>query len=157
MNLFCIVVMNPDSKRFDSYCDWRIQLHRFANLDLRVRSLKIRICGFNLRHTSKLFDLFSQIQQFLMNPYKSLAHKCTLNKPKSVWILGFGFANPYCFQNICFVDSFCPTVFERCVLSYGVQKICFVDSFWKNKNPKVLNLYQFGRIRIRFPHPDHPL
>ena len=62
MDSFRIVVMNPDSKRFDLYCDWRIQLHRFANLDLRVRSLKIRIRGLVSWHTFQRFGLLTWIQ-----------------------------------------------------------------------------------------------
>jgi hypothetical protein len=67
----------------------------------------------------KRFDLFSQIQRILTNPDESLVHRRTLNKPESLWILGFGFVNPYWFQKICFVDLFC-------ILFW---KIHFVDSF----------------------------
>jgi hypothetical protein len=59
-----------------------------------------------------------------MNPDEFLLHRRTLNKSKSIWILGFGFANPNSFQKIRFVDLFCPTVFNRFVLW-----IRFVDSF----------------------------
>ena len=73
----------------------------------------------------KRFDLFLQVQLILTNPDESLVHRRTLNKPKSLQILGFGFANPYWFQKICFVDlfrrpflkdSFRGFVFERFVL-----------------------------------------
>jgi hypothetical protein len=32
-------------------------------------------------------------------------------------------------------------------------KIRIVDSFRKKKNPKLLDSFRFGRIRIRIPHP----
>ena len=112
-------------KRFDSYRDWQIRLHRFANPDLRVQTLKIRIGGFDLWPEFQRFNLFSWIQWTLTNPDKSLGHRRTLNKPESIQILSFGFANPYCFQKICLLDLFCPPMFKR------------FDS------------YRFGRIRIR--------
>jgi hypothetical protein len=62
-----------------------------------------------------------------MNLDKSLVHRRTLNKLESIQILSFGFANQYCFQKICFVDSFCRPVFEKFVLW-----ICFVDLFLKH-------------------------
>ncbi len=91
------------------------------------------------RLISKRFDLFSQI---LTNPDESLVHRRTLNKPESLWILGFGFANPYWFQKIRFVDSFCRPFFKDSfhgfVLWIRFWKIRFVDSFrgfvsWKQK------------------------
>ena len=61
-----------------------------------------------------------------------------MNKSNSIQILCFGFANLYPVQKICFVSTFCPTVFLLCSkdlfcgfdLTYGVQTICFVNSFW---------------------------
>jgi hypothetical protein len=45
---------------------------------------------------------------------------------------------------ICTVDSIPRSVFERFV---------FVDSFCDNKNIKLLDSFQFVRIRIQIPHP----
>ncbi len=114
-------------KRFISFRDWRIQLHRFANNDSQVQSLKIQFVDSICRLIFKRFNLFSGIQWILTNHDESLVHRRTLNKPKSMQILGFRFANPYCFQKICFMDSFCPTVFKRFVLW-----IWFVDLFLKD-------------------------
>jgi hypothetical protein len=93
----------------------------------RIQSLKIRFVDSISRLIFKRLDLFSEIQQILTNPDKSLVQRRTLNKPKSIWILGFGFANPYCFQKICFVDLFHPTVFKGLV-----SWIRFVDLFLKD-------------------------
>ncbi len=114
-------------KRLVSFRDWQIRLQRFTNPDLRVLSLKIRFVDSFHRLIFKRFDLFSRIQQILMNLDKSFLHRRTLNKPKSIWILGFGFTNQYCFQKICFMDSFCRPFFERYVLW-----IRFVDLFSKD-------------------------
>jgi hypothetical protein len=67
--------------RFVSYS--QILLHRFANPDLRVRFLKIRIvdsCDLNFQR----FDLFSRIQRILS----------TIAQNKSLRIQAGRFANP---------------------------------------------------------------
>ncbi len=103
------------------------------------------------------FNLFSRIQRILTNPDESLVHRHTLNKPKSLRILGFGFANPYWFQKISFVDSFhrpfLKDLFCGFVSWIRFWKICFVDSFRDNKNSKLLDSFCFGRIHVQIPHP----
>ncbi len=83
-----------------------------------------------IQETNLLKPVFSRI---LTNPDKSLVHRRTLNKPESIRILGFGFANPYWFQKICFVDSFCRPFlkdsFRGLVSWIHFWKIHFVDSF----------------------------
>ncbi len=148
MDSCCIVITNPDSKKIH-FISW-IQLHRFANSDLRVQSLKIWFMDSICRLIFKRFNLFSWI---LTNPDKSLVHRRTFNKPKSIQILGFGFANLYCFQKICFVDLFHPTVFKRFVSWIPFVDLFSKDSFCENKNPKLLDSFCFRRICIRFPHP----
>jgi hypothetical protein len=49
-------------KRFVSYRDWRIRLHRFASLILKVSNRDLNFQRFNL---------FSRIQQILTNHYES--------------------------------------------------------------------------------------
>ncbi len=53
------------------------------------------------------------IVSYSFNTQESLVHRLTLNNSKSVQILCFGFANPYCFQKIHFVDSTRSTVLKR--------------------------------------------
>ncbi len=59
-------------KRFVSFCDWQIILHRFANPDSRVRSLKNQFVDLILKLIFKKFNLFSRIQWILTNPDESL-------------------------------------------------------------------------------------
>jgi len=59
-------------KRFVLFCDWQIILHRFANPDSWVRSLKIQFVDLICKLIFKKFDLFSQIQWILTNPEESL-------------------------------------------------------------------------------------
>ncbi len=105
----------------------------------------------------KRFDLFSWIQRILTNPDESLVHRRTSNKPKSIQIQGFGFANLYWFQKIHFADLFCRSflkdLFCRFVSWIRFWKIGFVDWFCESKNPKLLDSFCFGKIRIRIPHP----
>ena len=79
----------------------------------------------------KRFDLFLQIKWILTNPDLSLVHRRTLNKHKSLWILGFGFSNPYWFQKIRFVDSFCRPFVKDSFFGF-VSWICFVELFLKD-------------------------
>ncbi len=144
MDSFCFVVTNPDSKKI-----WFVPYE--TNPD------SFRIVDLFCRLIFKRFDLFSQIQWILTNPDKSLVHRRTLNKPKSSQILGFGFANPYWFQKICFVNwfrrPFLKDLFRGLVSWICFWKICFVDSFCENKNSKLLDSFCFGRICVRIPHP----
>jgi len=87
-----------------AFIDLRIQIResdpiRFGFVDL--------ICDLNSKDPTMVI---------IMNPNESLVQRRTLNKPESIPILGFGLANPYGVQKICFVDWFCPTVFKRFVL-----------------------------------------
>jgi hypothetical protein len=111
MDSFCFVVTNPDSKKI-GFVPYETNPDLFRILD--HKSLMFSKDSFR-RLIFKRFDLFSRIQQILTNPDESLVHRRTLNKPESLQILGFGFANPYWFQKICFVDSF--------------RKPCLKDSF----------------------------
>ncbi len=81
-------------KRFISYCDWRIRLHRFANPDSRVRSLKIRIVDSFHDLNFQIFDLFSQIQWILTNPHESWQILSTIAQNESLRIQAGGLANP---------------------------------------------------------------
>ncbi len=91
------------------------------------------------------------------NPEESLVHRRTLNKPESLQILGFGFANPYWFQKIHFVvlflRPFLKDSFPGFVLWICFWKICLVASFRENKKSKLLDSFCFRRIRVRIPHP----
>ncbi len=153
MGSYRIVVTNPDSKkiRFVPY-ETNPDLFRIVDHE----SLMFSKDSFR-RLIFKRFDLFTRIQQILTNPDESLVHRRTLNKPESIQILGFRFANPYWFQKICFVDSFRRSFlkdsFYGFVLWIRFWKIRFMDSFRESKNPKLLDSFCFGRIRIRIPHP----
>ena len=123
MDLFRIVIMNPDSKKV-WFVPYKTNPDSFCIVD--HKSLKFSKDSF-CRLIFKRFGLFSWIYRILTNPDKSLVRRRTLNKPKSIQILGFGFANPYWIKNICFVDSFCRPVFER-----FVSWIRLVDLFLKD-------------------------
>jgi hypothetical protein len=94
-----------------------------------------------------------------MNPNESLVHRRTLNKPESIPILGFGSVNPYGVQKICFVDSFCLTVFKRFVSWIRFVGLFSKDwfSFHKIKNSKLLDLFCFGRICKNFVYDSRIL
>ncbi len=149
MDSFRIVITNPDSKKV-RFVPYKTNLDSFCIVD--HESLMFSKDSF-CRLIFKRFDLFSRIQRILRNPDESLVHRRTLNKPESIGILGFGFANPYWFQKIHFVDSFRRPVFERFVSWIRCVDLFLKDSFRENKNPKLLDSFCFGRIRIRIPHP----
>jgi hypothetical protein len=122
MDSFC-KSMDSFCKSMDSFC-FMIDKSDYIDLQIRICESDIQFVDSICRLIFKRFDLFSQtIQQILTIPDKSLAHRRTFNKPKSIQILGLG----YCFQKIHFLDSFCPTVLKRLVLS-----IQFVDLFLKD-------------------------
>ena len=77
------------------------------------------------------------IRQILTNPHESVVHRCTINKPESVRILGFGFSNPNGDQKIYFGIQFgiwlSKDSFWGFNSVYGFQKICFGDWIWKAK------------------------
>ena len=101
-----IQIMTP--KRFDWYHDCWIPLHRFANLDLEVRSLKIRIFSRILKNLNYM-DYLKQTQ-ICTNP--------RLQIPKSILFskdLYRGFILSYRVQKICCVNLIPPTVFKRFV------------------------------------------
>ncbi len=134
MDLFRIVIMNPDSKKV-WFVPYKTNPDSFCIVD--HKSLKFSKDSF-CRLIFKRFGLFSWIYRILTNPDKSLVHRRTLNKPESIRILGFGFANPYCFQKICFVDSLRPTVFKRFVSWIQFVGLFLKDLFcgfvlWKQK------------------------
>ena len=138
MDSFCIVITNPDSKKI-------CFVSLLTNPTSQIR--ESRYASPILEDWIRGFDSqtdFKKIQPVFMNPmnpYKSLVHNHTLNKPKSIQILGFGFANPYCFQKIRFVDLFCPTVFKR-----FVSQIRFVDLFLKDSFRGFISLKQKSQI-----------
>ena len=123
-------------------------LHRFANPDSQIRTLKIRIVDSFRDLNFQRFDLFSRIQRILTNPYESLVlyHE----------------TNPYESRladsrirtlKIRFVDSFRRHVFGRFVSWIRFVGLFSKDSFRGNKNLKLLDSFRFVRIRIRIPHP----
>ncbi len=157
MDSFCIVVTNLDSKKI-WFVPYKTNPDLFCIVDHEslMFSKDLFVDKFR-RLIFKRFDLFSRIQQILTNPDESLVHRRTLYKPKSLQILGFGFANPYWFQKIRFLDSFCRPFLKDSFCEFvswiRFWKIRFVDSFCKNKNSKLLDLFCFGRIRVQIPHP----
>jgi hypothetical protein len=144
-------ILNP--KRFDSCLTKWIQICFISWITNPYCLQKIWFVDLIRRLIFKRFDLFSWIQQILTNPDESLVHRHTLNKPKSIRILSFGFANPYCFQKIRVVLLGSKDLFHGFDSWTCFWKLCFVDSFRENKNPKWLDLFRFGRIHIRLPHP----
>ena len=143
MDLFCIVVTNPDSKKIRFVSCHESWLHRFANPDSRIRTLKIRIVDSFRDLNFQRFDLFSRIQRILTNPYESLVlyHE----------------TNPYESRladsrirtlKIRFVDSFRRHVFGRFVSWIRFVGLFSKDSFrgfvsWKQKS----QITQFVSIR----------
>jgi hypothetical protein len=128
---FRIVVTNPDSKKIRFVSCHESWLHRFANPDSQIRSLKIQIVDSFRDLNFQRFDLFSRIQRILTNPYESLVlyHE----------------TNPYESNSriqtlkIRFVDSFRRHVFERFVSWIRFVGLFSKDSFrgfvsWKQKS-----------------------
>ncbi len=104
-------------KRFDSCLTKQIRIRFVSWIMNPLCFQKIRFVDSFCRLIFKRFDLFSRIQWILTNPDESLVHRRTLNKPESIWILGFGFSNPYWFVSwICFVDLFLKDTFRGFVL-----------------------------------------
>ncbi len=134
MDLYRIVVKNPDSKKI-RFVSWLPNLTSsgsgFASPILKDSDSWIQFGT----HFSKIRPVFTNPTNpyesvwILTNPYESLVYRRTLNKPESVWILGFGFTNPYCFQKIHFVDLFHPMVFKKFVLWIWIVLRCSKDSF----------------------------
>ena len=109
MDSFRIVVTNPDSKKIRFVSCHESWLHRFANPDSRIRTLKIRIVDSFRDLNFQRFDLFSRIQRILTNPYESLRILSTIPRNESLQIQSGGFANPDLrirTLKIRFVDSF---------------------------------------------------
>jgi hypothetical protein len=69
-----------------------------------------------------------------MNPQKS-----RFANPESLRIQAGGLAN-------------LKDLYRRFDLQTFFQKICILDLIHKAKNLKLLDLFQFGRIRVRIPH-----
>jgi hypothetical protein len=91
---------------------------------------KIRFVDLYRRLIFNRFNLFSRIQRILTNPHKSLVHRRTMNKSVSIQILCFRCTNLYPVQKICFMDSFCPTVFKRFFSWISFVLLCSKDLFF---------------------------
>jgi hypothetical protein len=124
--------------------------------NLRNESGFVLYRGLQILNVFKIFvswicfvDWFLKDSTCFHESNESLVHRPTLNKPR--------FANPYWFQKIGFVDSFrrsfLKVSFCGFVLWICFWKIGFVDLLRESKNPKLLDLFCFGRIPIRIPHP----
>jgi hypothetical protein len=147
-------------KRFVLYRDWLIQAGGLGNPDSRIQTLKICIADLICDLNFLRFGLFSQIQRILTNPHESSQILSTIAQNESLQIQAGGLANldsQIRTLRICIADLFCRPVFER-----FISWICFVDLFWKirivdsiykAKNLKRFDLFCFGRIRVRIPHP----
>ncbi len=128
MDLFRIVVTNLDSKKVQS-------IHALQNKswicivdhESSLKKNRFELWITNPVHFQR-FNLFSWIQWILMNLNESLIQHET-----NIW--EFGFANPYGSR---FANPQVRTL-----------KIWFVDSFWEKKNPKLLDLFCFGRTHIQ--------
>ncbi len=116
-------VTNPDLKRFDLYRGSRILI------------LKDSVCIVftNPVNFEKIWPLFTNPDKSLVLWHEPNPLKSRFANLESLWIQAGGFANP---------DS-----------RIQILKIWFVDLFRKNKIPKLLDSFCFGRIRIRIPHP----
>ncbi len=121
-------------------------------------------CGSQILNVFKRFgswiqigDLFSRIQQILMNPDTSLVHRRTMNRTNSYKSSGFRFANLHGFQKIRFVDSTWSMALKRFVswilTGYLFSKDLFCGFNFKAKNLKMLNLYQFVGTHVQIPQP----
>ncbi len=147
MDLFRFVITMPDSKKvcfvpyetnpgFVSYC---------GSLILTLKDL-FRIVNHESSQFSKI-HLFLRIQRILSTIARNESLKIKIRESESLrilkfWICESGFANPNLKDSYRGFDS--QTFF---------QKIRFVDSIRKAKNLKLLDLFQFVRIRVRIPHP----
>ncbi len=126
-------------KTWIRFVSWsRILTPKRFDCALRNESGFISYRGSRILNVFKRFNLFSRIQRILTSPDESLVHRRTLNKPESIRILGFRFANPYWFQKICFADLFRRPVFERFVSWIRFVDLFLKDSFcgfilWKQK------------------------
>jgi hypothetical protein len=118
-------------KRFVSYHSHKSWLHRFANPDLWVRFLKIRIVDSFRDLNFQRFELFSRIQQILTNPDESWRILSTMAQNESLRIHTSGFANPD--------------------LQIQTLKIRFVDSFRRLHHK--LPVSWFGFVEILFKYP----
>ena len=102
-----------------------------------LKKIRFKSCIMNPANFQKIQPVFMN----QTNPHESLVLRCSMNKSVS-----------------CSKGLFC-----RFILSYCVLKICFVDSIWApvlklpvswihfRKNPKMLDLYWFGRIHPQIP------
>ncbi len=142
MDSFRIVVTNPDSKKI-RFVPYETNPDSFCIVDLESLMFSKDFVDSFCRLIFKRFDLFSRIQWVLTHPDESLVHRRTLNKPESIRILGFGFANPYWFQKIRFVDSFLKDLFRGFVSWKQKSQITRFVSFWKDSytNPASLHIY----------------
>ena len=140
MDLFRIVVTNPDSKKI-RFVLWLMNPDSF--------------CGFV--SWIRFVDWFSKDSTCFHESYESLRILSTIARNESfkikireseslrilkIWIRKSGFVTP----NL--QDSY------RGFISWiRFWKIRFVDSFHANKNLKLLDSFRFVRIRIQIPHP----
>jgi len=143
MDLFRIVVTNPDSKKI-CFVSWLTnptsQIHesRFASPILKDSNR-----GFvSWPELPKIQPVFTNP----MNPHESWWILSTIARNESLWIQAGGFANPDSrirTLKICIADSIRRAFFKRFVSWILIRKA---------KNPKLLDSFQFGRICIWFPH-----
>jgi hypothetical protein len=114
---------------FVSYRDQESWLQKSSQIQILTVFEKIRFVESICDHKS---SKFSKIQPVFTNPMNSwIFSTIAQNKSLKIWICRL--ANP---------DS----------LVWSL-KIWFVDLFQKNKNPKMLVLYQFVVIRPQIPQP----
>ncbi len=141
----------------------------FCGFDSRCGFQKIcvadSICGAvfkKIRFADSIcrFDLwcgFQKIRQILTkpaNPQESLVHRRTLDKQiLNFWIRESVLLFKRFVLRIRFVMRFSKDLFRRFDSWCSFQKIRFPDLFREKKIPKLLDLFLFGRIRVRFPHP----
>jgi hypothetical protein len=127
---FCILVTNPDSKkvRFVPY-ETNPDLFRIVDHKSLMFSKILFVDSFR-RLIFQRFDLFSQIQRILTNPYESLRILSTIARNESLRIQAGGLVNldlRIRTLKIRIADLICRALFKR-----FVSWICFVGLFSKD-------------------------
>ncbi len=150
MDSFCFVITNPDSKKV-RFVSWSQILDSYRIVDHESSHFQ-KIC-FADSFCDAIFKRFDESDKSyessqILSTIDLRIHTNPVLPDSRIPTVFKRFVSWICFVLRCSKDSFCGFVLWR-----NVQKIRFVDSICKTKNLKRFDLFRFGRIRIRIPHP----